>query len=86
MPGMNETGPLGQGPATGRGFGRCRNVQGRRIAAVPQEPALDAGASPETQPVQDTVQQAPVYGAGRGGIPCGCGNGRAFGGGRWSRR
>ena len=24
MPGMDGTGPLGQGPMTGRGFGRCR--------------------------------------------------------------
>lgn len=24
MPGMDGTGPLGQGPLTGRGFGRCR--------------------------------------------------------------
>ncbi len=23
MPGFNKTGPLGQGPATGRGFGPC---------------------------------------------------------------
>jgi hypothetical protein len=24
MPGMDGTGPLGMGPMTGRGFGRCR--------------------------------------------------------------
>ena len=24
MPGMDKTGPLGMGPMTGRGFGRCR--------------------------------------------------------------
>lgn len=26
MPGFNQTGPAGQGPMTGRGFGRCANI------------------------------------------------------------
>lgn len=35
MPGMNRTGPMGQGPMTGRALGRCG--QGR--AAQPPDPA-----------------------------------------------
>ncbi len=27
MPGLDRTGPEGQGPATGRGLGRCRKQQ-----------------------------------------------------------
>jgi hypothetical protein len=26
MPGLNQTGPVGQGPKTGRGMGRCNPV------------------------------------------------------------
>ncbi|BAX81458.1 DUF5320 domain-containing protein [Labilibaculum antarcticum] len=27
MPGFNQTGPMGQGPMTGRRMGRCANVE-----------------------------------------------------------
>jgi hypothetical protein len=79
MPGLNGTGPQGSGPIRGRGFGRCRT------APVPaQEPAApDQPVFNENGPVmlQDSVQNIPVYGRGRGGIPCGCGRGFGFGGG-----
>ena len=38
MPGMDRTGPLGQGPLTGRGFGRCRwNVAGTKPIQLTKE-------------------------------------------------
>ncbi|MGA2914379.1 MAG: DUF5320 domain-containing protein [Methanoregula sp.] len=68
MPGLNGTGPVRTGPMSGsRGFGRCR-----MIVAPAQEPAMPQGSA----------QNIPVYGRGRGGIPCGCGRGFGFSGGR----
>ncbi|MCX6696249.1 MAG: hypothetical protein NTV84_01550 [Methanoregula sp.] len=74
-------GPQGTGPMSGRGFGRCRTV-----AAPAQEPAApmqqaNEGGEP-AMTTQDPVQNIPVYGRGRGGIPCGCGRRFGFGGGR----
>ncbi|MEN6443783.1 MAG: DUF5320 domain-containing protein [Methanoregula sp.] len=84
MPGLNGTGPQGNGPMSGRGFGRCR------MAPAPvQEPAI-AGqpAQDENGPAisQGPMQNIPVYGRGRGGIPCGCGGGFGFGGQRRNQR
>ena len=31
MPGLNQTGPMGQGPMTGRKMGRCSNVKTNSI-------------------------------------------------------
>jgi hypothetical protein len=77
MPGFDGTGPFGQGPMTGRGFGRCRSEAG--IAA-------GSPAYPTLKQVQESAQaqmERPlVYGRGRGGIPFGCGRGFGFGGGR----
>ena len=83
MPGLNGMGPQGTGPISGRGFGRCRTV-----AAPAQEPAApvqQANEGGEPAMTQDPVQNIPVYGRGRGGIPCGCGRGFGFGGGRHLR-
>ena len=80
MPGLNGTGPQGNGLMSGRGFGRCR------MAPVPaQEPAAPIQqVNEESEPAmsQGSVQNIPVYGRGRGGVPCGCGRGFGFGGGR----
>jgi len=80
MPGFNRTGPQGNGPMTGRGFGRCR------MAPVPaQEPATAAQLAHDDNGFamsRGSAQNIPVYGRGRGGIPCGCGQGFGFGGGR----
>jgi hypothetical protein len=67
MPGFDGTGPQGMGPFTGRRRGRC---------VMPQ---------PQAGSVQDAeaTERTPVYGLGRGGVPCGCG--RGFGGGRRRR-
>ncbi|WP_363331026.1 DUF5320 domain-containing protein [Desulfonatronospira sp.] len=43
MPGLNGTGPMGQGPGTGKGLGRCRSkmrADAAGEAATPEKPAL----------------------------------------------
>ena len=46
MPGMDGTGPLGQGPMTGRGFGRCRwrftRTQPVQLTAEEEKKILEA--------------------------------------------
>jgi len=77
MPGFDRTGPLGQGPMTGRRRGWC---PGGSAPVSPQEPAGEQGTEAEQIPVQPVGGQDPlVYGLGRGGIPWGCG--RGFSGG-----
>ena len=85
MPGLNGTGPFGQGPRTSRGFGRCRCTPAWPEPAMspmqaPEGAEHAATQSGETQ--NKTGAQAPFYGAGRGGIPYGCRGGRVFAGGR----
>ena len=80
MPGLNGIGPQGTGPISGRGFGRCRTVA--TPAHKPAAPVQQANAGGEPAMLQDSVQNISVYGCGRGGIPCGCGHGAGFGGGR----
>ncbi|MDO9549487.1 MAG: DUF5320 domain-containing protein [Methanoregula sp.] len=80
MPGLDGTGPQGNGPIIGREIGRCRRApvltQELAVASQPShnenEPAISPGSA----------QEVPVYGRGRGGIPRGCGNGFGFGGSR----
>jgi hypothetical protein len=87
MPGFKGTGPAGEGPMTGRGFGRCWFGPVRRESVTPVEQTQEAGAPQEGQPAllpRETGTQTPVYGVGRGGIPWGCGQG--FCGGRRARR
>ncbi|NLV26207.1 MAG: DUF5320 domain-containing protein [Methanomicrobiales archaeon] len=86
MPRFDGTGPQGWGPMTGRGFGYCRPAN--QQAGVPVAPSVEnqTVVTNENSPVyQPPAQgQAPVYGLGRGGIPCG--GGRGFGrGGRRGR-
>ncbi|MDV4342819.1 DUF5320 domain-containing protein [Methanoculleus sp. YWC-01] len=78
MPGFDGTGPQGMGPMTGRRMGRC---------VLPPQPPAEGSPAGETNETtqQPPVQQQPVYGLGRGGIPYGCGRGRGFGGGRGRR-
>ncbi len=46
MPGMNGTGPMGRGPGTGRGMGRCGTARARRgQAGPPMDDAANAEAS-----------------------------------------
>ncbi|WP_281069818.1 DUF5320 domain-containing protein [Methanofollis sp. W23] len=69
---MDGTGPLGRGPMTGWGRGRCRPVAPAPVAETTENTA-------PAQPAQPP-QSAAYYGLGRGGLPRGCG--RGFGGGR----
>ncbi len=70
MPGFDGTGPRGEGPMTGWGRGYC-------VRPVNQPAAGQEQAAANAQNFQQ-----PVYGVGRGGLPRGGGQGRAFGGGR----
>ena len=80
MPGLNGMGPQANGPLSGRGFGRCRTI----VAPAPESAAPVQQADEENGAAisQESVQNNPVFGRGRGGIPCGCGGGFGFGGGR----
>lgn len=85
MPGLDGTGPRGMGSMTGRGFGKCQVVPGR-TEVVPSTVQAPEGAVQPGEYQGQFISQAPFYGAGRGGMPCGCGNGRRFGGGRGRRQ
>ena len=80
MPGLNGTGPQGSGPMSGRGFGRCRTAHVPAQEHLAPEQLVHDENGPAIS--QGSVQNIPVYGRGRGGIPCGCGRGFGFGGGR----
>ena len=68
MPGFDKTGPMGQGPLTGRKRGRCRDNQ----------TILKEKTSEDTIKNKEEV----LYGLGRGGRPRGGGRmGNRFGGG-----
>jgi len=88
MPGLNGTGPLGEGPGTGRGFGRCRCAPPRNNALIPPvrepEDAAYESEQPGVSPDRNSPG-SPVMGAGQGGIPFGGGRGNAWGGGRGRR-
>jgi len=82
MPRFDGTGPQGQGPMTRRVFGRCNPayqagqqptvISGEKSTLIPGETVQ------ATQPL--TQGQTPVFGVGRGGVPCGGGRGYTFGG------
>jgi len=80
MPGLNGMGPHGNGPIGGRRFGRCNTAHVPvQVPAVVAQPARD---EMETMVSQDSTQDIPVYGRGRGGVPCGCRRGFGFRGSR----
>lgn len=82
MPGLNGLGPQGNGPIGSRRFGRC-TIAPVLVQAVAAQPVQD---EMETMVSQDSTQNIPVYGRGRGGVPCGCGRGFGFFGGRRLRK
>jgi hypothetical protein len=43
MPGRNGMGPMGAGPMTGRGMGRCGGADGRTDLLPPREPGFGMG-------------------------------------------
>ena len=70
MPGLNQTGPMGQGPMTGRRMGRCTNYGAGRI---------NKDTTTAEMPAQN--QAADLRGSGRGFGPgwMRCGRGRGPG-------
>lgn len=68
MPNFNQTGPLGQGPMTGRRMGRCTNF------GLSQK----SNETPDQDPIMPDATQ-PFGGRGRGFGPGRRGRGRGFG-------
>ena len=82
MPGMNGTGPGGEGPRTGRGMGRCRpGAKAKRPPEVEEGAAVEQAETPE----QSGWSGGFGGGGGRGRGRCrgngGRGRGGGFGGG-----
>jgi hypothetical protein len=74
MPGFNQTGPMGQGPMTGRRMGRCTNFG----ASLKND--VERGLRPRSTTSESQAQQypgrGPVFGFGRGRGGRGRGMGR----------
>lgn len=64
MPGLNQTGPMGQGPMTGRGLGRCNDA------------SWQANANDSNQQDANTSTNSRAYGYGAFGFGRGFGRGR----------
>lgn len=89
MPNLNQTGPEGQGPMTGRRMGRCSGnnpvQQPRNVDAPIDDKNSDASANNTDAPVNENNNQMLGMGMARrrgfgGG---GGGRGRGRGRGRW---
>lgn len=72
MPGFDQTGPVGQGPISGRRFGRCTNYGAGRQN---QPPASDQTTEPSFP------ERGMGFGRGRGGRGRGLGLQNRFRGG-----
>ncbi len=73
MPGLNGTGPMGQGPRTGRGMGNCQPANN-----------VDADVNVNETVQANTAAPPTFWGLGRGmgrgrGMGCGMGRGRGMG-------
>ena len=66
MPGFNQTGPMGQGPMTGRRMGRCTNFGAKQSNTPSPE---------ENNQQEDSFCRGFRFGRGQGGR----GRGRGFG-------
>ena len=62
MPGLNQTGPMGQGPMTGRRMGRCTNYG----AANNNDSSAQSESQTERQP-EKFFGRGFGFGRGRGG-------------------
>jgi len=76
MPGLDGTGPRGQGPMTGGGRGLCATAGGFR--PIPQVPP--GGAAPPLTMGPQAPMAAPFAAGMRGGRGCGRGRGGRGGG------
>jgi hypothetical protein len=78
MPGLDRTGPEGQGPRTGRQMGKCKPRKGSVDPGNIAKDEKDKNGLPENGPEND----GPFYGRGRGlgrGFGRGPGRGRGRG-------
>lgn len=73
MPGFNQTGPMGQGPRTGRQMGRCTNFG----AKLKLQRATDTENSGEKLS-EPSSEMGPGFGRGRGGRGRGLGRQNRF--------
>jgi len=84
MPGFNQTGPMGQGPMTGRRMGRCTNFGANlKNQNTFENKNPDKGIS-ENQPGSEFDYgrgQCFGFGRGRGGVGRGMGRQNRFRGG-----
>ena len=76
MPGFNQTGPVGQGPMTGRQKGRCTNFG----ANLKVQPTPD-NENPEQKLSEENPGRCLGLGRGRGGRGQGLGRQHRFRGG-----
>jgi hypothetical protein len=75
MPGLNQTGPMGQGPRTGRGMGRCNpDNKGKTDDEILQN--KDSSLEPEQR-----LGRGLGLGRGQGGTGRGLGRQNRFRGG-----
>lgn len=76
MPGFNQTGPMGQGPRTGRQMGRCTNFGAKQ--------KVESNTNTENSDEKNTGSifgMGMSLGRGRGGIGRGMGRQNRFRGG-----
>ncbi len=77
MPGFNQTGPMGQGPMTGRRMGRCTNFGASLKNDVERD--IRPGSTSESQTQQITGRGFGFgFGRGRGGRGRGMGRQNRF--------
>jgi hypothetical protein len=80
MPGLNQKGPMGQGPMTGRRMGRCTNFGANQLKS---ETADKANTEETTDTKTDAQLPEDFLGRGMGyGKGMGMGRGMGFGRGR----
>jgi len=76
MPGLNQTGPAGQGPMTGRRMGRCAN-SGADKKKINEAESEDSSKTT----VENTEERGLGLGHGKGGAGRGMGRQNRFRGG-----
>ncbi len=76
MPGFNQTGPMGQGPMTGRRMGRCTN-----FGANLKNQTDEIKESTNENPSENIQGREFGFGRGRGGRGFGMGRQNRFRGG-----
>lgn len=80
MPGMNGTGPMGEGAMTGRRMGRCTHngAGSRRASDVQNVQNAENVQNPEARPLEAGMGRGLGRGLGRGGKGLGMGRRNRF--------